>query len=147
MSIANTVRPVVFAWLGREPPVRLAFWDGSSLGPSASGTAVVIRSPNALRRLIYAPNELGLGRAYVAGELDVEGDIFDALTLRDALAPPEVDTDLDLGFTDRLRMVRVAAAVGALGRPLPPPPQEARLKGRRHSRGRDADAIAHHYDV
>src|SRR5919106_3152996 len=147
MNVADSLRPVVHAWLGEEPSVRLDFWDGSSLGPQSSVTAVVVRAPNALRRLIYAPNELGLGRAYVAGELDVEGDIFDALTLRDALAPPEVDTDLDLGFTDRLRMLRAAAAVGALGRPLPPPPQEARLKGRKHSRRRDADAIAHHYDV
>ncbi len=32
-------------------------------------------------------------------------------------------------------------------RPLPPPPEEARLRGRRHSKARDASAIAHHYDV
>ncbi len=32
-------------------------------------------------------------------------------------------------------------------RRLPPPPEEARLRGRRHSPERDAAAIAHHYDV
>ena len=32
-------------------------------------------------------------------------------------------------------------------KPLPPPPEEARLHGRRHSRERDAAAISHHYDV
>ncbi|MGH2693891.1 MAG: class I SAM-dependent methyltransferase [Actinomycetota bacterium] len=155
MSVADVLRPVVRSWLGEEPPVRLLFWDGSSLGPEGgpfggpygATSTVAVRSPDALRRLIYAPNELGLGRAYVAGELDVQGSMFDALSLRDALAPPDRDADLSLGLSDRLRILRAAAAVGALGRPLPPPPQEARLSGRMHSRGRDADAIAHHYDV
>ena len=32
-------------------------------------------------------------------------------------------------------------------RPLPPPPEEARLHGRRHSVARDRAAISHHYDV
>jgi cyclopropane-fatty-acyl-phospholipid synthase len=147
MSVADALRPVLQSWLGQEPPVRLEFWDGSSLGPGAGPSAVAVRSPDALRRLIYAPNELGLGRAYVAGELDVEGSIFDALALRDALAPPESDADLSLGPAERWKMLRAAAAVGALGRPLSPPPQEARLSGRKHSKGRDAEAIAHHYDV
>ena len=40
----------------------------------------------------------------------------------------------------------VTAVVSAL-KPLAPPPEEARLHGRRHSRERDAAAIAHHYDV
>ena len=40
---------------------------------------------------------------------------------------------------------RIAGVAGL--RPLPPPPEEARLRGRRHSKDRDAAAIAHHYDV
>ena len=39
------------------------------------------RSPEAMRYILTAPGELGFARAYVAGELDVEGDIFDALAL------------------------------------------------------------------
>ncbi len=46
---------------------------------------------------------------------------------------------------------QIAAAAKLVGlsglKPLPPPPEEARLRGRRHSRARDAAAIAHHYDV
>jgi cyclopropane-fatty-acyl-phospholipid synthase len=41
----------------------------------------------------------------------------------------------------------VAKRLGVLGPPLPPPPEEARLRGRRHSKERDAAAVAHHYDV
>ena len=43
--------------------------------------------------------------------------------------------------------IGAARSLGALGRPLPPPPEEARLRGRRHSKARDAAAISHHYDV
>jgi hypothetical protein len=43
--------------------------------------------------------------------------------------------------------LREAAALGALGWPPQPPPEEARVGGRLHSQGRDAAAIAHHYDV
>jgi cyclopropane-fatty-acyl-phospholipid synthase len=45
-------------------------------------------------------------------------------------------------------LLTVLKLVGSTGlRPLPPPPEEARLRGRRHSKARDAAAIAHHYDV
>jgi cyclopropane-fatty-acyl-phospholipid synthase len=51
-------------------------YDGSRAGPVDAPAALVLRSPNALRRMVTAPGELGLGRAYVAGDLDVEGDLF-----------------------------------------------------------------------
>jgi cyclopropane-fatty-acyl-phospholipid synthase len=127
--------------VGDPLPVRVRFWDGSSLGPSGA-TAVIMRSPRALRRLLTAPGELGLGRAYVAGELDVEGDLESVVALGDRL--PE----MRLGLVGWMTALRAAAGSGAFrgGRP-PLPPEEARLQGRLHSRRRDAEAIAHHYDV
>jgi cyclopropane-fatty-acyl-phospholipid synthase len=87
---------------------------------------------------VTAPGELGLGRAYVAGEIDIEGDIYRALTAlhgRHARLLPAATADL-------------ARFLGLQGlRPLQPPEQEARLHGRRHSKERDRQAIAHHYDV
>src|SRR5487761_1753028 len=59
-------------------PVRLRAWDGSEAGP-ADAPAVVLRSPQALRRLLWHPGELGVAQAYVAGELDVEGDVTEGL--------------------------------------------------------------------
>jgi cyclopropane-fatty-acyl-phospholipid synthase len=108
---------------------------------------VIWRSPDALRRLIYAPNELGLGRAYVSGDVDIDGDVFDLLALRDRLASRREDTKLDLGRERWVKLLQAGRRLGAFGAPLPPPPEEARLKGRRHSKSRDAAAIAHHYDV
>ncbi|HEX2851073.1 MAG TPA: class I SAM-dependent methyltransferase [Acidimicrobiales bacterium] len=147
-SAADAVRPIVRALLGTDdPPLRIEFWDGSALGADASGAKVVVRSPLAVRRLMYAPNELGLGRAFVAGELDVEGDVFEALALRDIVADRNEHLEIGMSLMALPDAVRAARELGVLGKPLPPPPEEARLTGRRHSRERDAQAISHHYDV
>jgi cyclopropane-fatty-acyl-phospholipid synthase len=146
--VATSVRPVVEALLGASAPVRVEFWDGSSLGGGDAPVATIrLRSPDALRRILWMPNELGLGRAYVAGELELDGDAIEAiLALRD-------HGNLDAGSALRSMPAVVSAArrVGALGRPLAAPEEEARLQrwrdGVRHSLGRDAKAVGHHYDV
>ena len=144
-AVAPAVAPLVRVLLGESAPVRIEFWDGSALGPDpadAVGTIKVL-SNDALRRILFAPSELGLGRAYVAGDLDVEGDIVRMIeVLRDA-----TPTDLKFGPAAAREALVAAKRVGALGRPLPPPPEEARLGGWRHSLRRDARAISHHYDV
>jgi cyclopropane-fatty-acyl-phospholipid synthase len=130
-------------------PVRLRAWDGSLAGPD-DAPVVVVQSRRALRRLAWAPGELGLGRAYVAGELDVEGDLFaafGALSSVGRLAAPEGLP----GPTarERLELLGIAARLGALGPAPTAPPEEIDLgrRGLRHTRVRDAAAISHHYDV
>ena len=59
---------------GMETPVRIRAWDGREPGP-VEGPVLIIRSRRALRRLLWAPGELGLARAYVAGDIDVDGDL------------------------------------------------------------------------
>src|ERR1700710_211310 len=83
-----TLGTLIESLLGSDLPVALRAYDGTVLGPPDSAATVVIKSPQALARIVQAPGELGLGRAYVAGEIDVEGDIFAALALRDNL--PEI---------------------------------------------------------
>src|SRR5205085_3787507 len=121
--------------------------DGSRLGPDDAAAVLVMHSPMALRRLLFEPNELGFGRAYVTGELDIEGDIYSALNMRDLIADRDEGLDLKLGVRGLSEAWKAAWSLGVIGIPPPPPPEEARLKGRRHSRRRDASAIAHHYDV
>lgn len=145
-SAAETLAPIVRSLFGRTPPLRVRFWDGSTLGPATSA-GVVIRSPDALRRLLWSPGELGLGRAYVSGDLDLEGDIFEVLGVRDALADDEGRFEISLAPRAWLRLLRVARRFGVLGGPLGLPAEEARPRGRLHSRGRDATAVSHHYDV
>jgi cyclopropane-fatty-acyl-phospholipid synthase len=114
-------------------------YDGSRAGPHDAPVQVEIRSPRALRYLVQAGKDLGLARAYVSGELEVHGDLHRALTelLR--------ATTGQVPLRERLRVLR-HAGLGAL-RPIAPPPQEVRPRGRRHSKRRDSDAVSHHYDV
>jgi cyclopropane-fatty-acyl-phospholipid synthase len=129
----------IAGFLGSDIPIAIECYDGSRLGPPDTATRIVVRSPKAVRYVLTGPGEIGFARAYVAGEIDVEGDIFEALALRDNLP--------DVKVTPR-QWLALARATGVDGvRPLPPPPEEVRVRGRRHSKERDAAVIAHHYDV
>lgn len=147
MDAATMLRPLVDAALGTDLPVRVDCWDGSSMGPPDADVVVRFASRRALRRLVWAPNELGFARAYVSGDVQVEGDLLDALTRLEALADPERGPGVRVGPDTRAAVVKAVVRLGALGPPPRPPAEEIRLSGRRHGRGRDAKAVSHHYDV
>ncbi|MGW6394235.1 class I SAM-dependent methyltransferase [Streptomyces sp. NPDC055103] len=141
--------------LGGPLPVRLRAWDGSEAGP-AGAPVLIVRDRRALRRMIWKPGELGLARAWVAGELDVEGDLYEVLDRISGLLweRPEDTRSRLKALRDSVRDPRLRAAARALLRlagPLPPPPPPAEeMRGRSghsHSRRRDKQAISHHYDV
>jgi cyclopropane-fatty-acyl-phospholipid synthase len=142
-TAASALAPLLHALLGDDLRLEVRFWDGSRLGPADAPATIVLRSPNAVRRILWSPNELGFGRAYVLGEADIEGDAFAAFTIFFQTAPPE----LRIGAKTLAKTLRAAGRLGILGPPLPPPAEEAKLRGGLHSRHRDAAAIAHHYDV
>ncbi|GHG77355.1 SAM-dependent methyltransferase [Streptomyces griseocarneus] len=143
--------------LGAPLPVRLRAWDRSESGPP--GTPVlIIRRRRALRRLLWKPGELGLARAWVAGDLDVEGDLYEALDLlAGSLWERGEDASRPVGpaaLLAALRDPRLRAAgrelIGLAGPWVPPspPPEEARRTGGPlHTLRRDKQAISHHYDV
>jgi cyclopropane-fatty-acyl-phospholipid synthase len=141
-GVAAAAAPLLSHFFGGPPPVRVEFWDGSTLGPGG-GDTLQVRSPDAVRRLLWAPGELGLARAFVVGDLAFEGDIFEILAA------------LHTAFSDRVHVgsrlpwqaLQAARRLGAIGRPLPPPPEEAAPRGRLHSPARDAQVVQHHYDV
>jgi cyclopropane-fatty-acyl-phospholipid synthase len=124
---------------GHDLPIRIETYDGGVLGPADAATSLMVRSPDALRYILTAPGELGFARAYVAGALDVDGDIFEALRLRDNLP------DVRIGAKEWAALARLVGHTGLRRPPLPK--EEARLHGRRHTPERDAAAIHHHYDV
>ncbi|MFG2597896.1 class I SAM-dependent methyltransferase [Streptomyces sp. NPDC048462] len=137
--------------LGEPLPVRIRAWDGSESGPPEA-PALVIRSRRALRRLLWKPGELGLARAWVAGELDIEGDLYEALDLVAGLIWDRGAEAKDSVHPVRDPKIR-AAAKGMLQLagpwpPPPPPPEEVRRRtGALHTKRRDKEAISHHYDV
>ncbi len=124
-----------------ERPFAIRFWDGSEVPATSPGAPTFfVRSPRAVAQVLRAPGELGLGRAYVTGRLDVD-DLDAVVALVDAWEPPDIPP------SGRARLVLAAAAAGGLG-PAPPAPEaELRPRGDRHSRARDARAVRHHYDV
>ena len=78
-GVAEALAPLMNAVLAPQTPVHFEFWDGSGLGPVEGSGVVIVRSPEAIRQILWGPGELGLSRAYVAGNLDIEGDIYETL--------------------------------------------------------------------
>jgi cyclopropane-fatty-acyl-phospholipid synthase len=78
--VADVIASLLAEHAGLDLPVRLRAWDGSEAGPPGPPVAV-IRSAQALRRILWRPGELGLARAYISGDLDVEGDLTEGLRL------------------------------------------------------------------
>ncbi|MET8745314.1 cyclopropane-fatty-acyl-phospholipid synthase family protein [Streptomyces sp. NPDC004728] len=137
--------------LGEKLPVRIRAWDGSESGPPGA-PVLVIRNRRALRRLLWKPGELGLARAWVAGELDIEGDLYEALDLMASLIwEREADAKERVHPVRDPRVRAFAKGLLRLAGPLPPPPpppEEVRRRpGTLHTKRRDKEAISHHYDV
>src|SRR4051795_5939354 len=133
MPFANTapLRREIEARLP-ERPFTIEFWDGSQVAStSGDGPTFSARSPKALAHALRAPGQLGLGRAYVSGELEVD-DIDAVIALLDGWQPPA------LARADKRALL--AGAVRASGIPAPPPRPAAEVvpSGRRHSKERDA---------
>jgi cyclopropane-fatty-acyl-phospholipid synthase len=147
MTVAEVIAPLVRATLGDAVPVWLRGWDGSEFGPSDAPIRVHIVTRRALRRIMWQPNELGFARAYVSGDLRVEGDLWAGLTALDEVAAPESGPGVQVDAATLRALARAVLRLGLIGPPPRPPAEESRLAGRRHSTRRDAAAIAHHYDV
>ena len=127
-------------------PIGLRAWDGSEAGPEGL-PRLVLASPRALRRVVWAPNELGLAQAYATGELDVEGDL--AYGFRRVWASVDPDTRPPRVLTPRNLASLGAAALRfrALGPRPAAPAAQIRVHGATHSLARDRAVIAHHYDL
>lgn len=141
-------------------PLRVRAWDGSEAGPPGA-PVLIVRRRRALRRLLWNPGELGLARAWVSGDLDVEGDFYVALAALSGLFWEKDEPEQPPGRGAALRRVagllrdpanyrlaRAALSLAGPGLPPAPPPEEVRRRtGIAHSRPRDKASIAHHYDI
>ena len=124
-----------------DRPFKIEFWDGSSLPPTnGGGPTFRLQSRKAVGHALRAPGQLGIGRAYVAGDIAVD-DLDAVMEVVSKWKPPEVDR------ADQLKLL--VAAVRAAGPMVPPSPPAAELKpkGRRHTIVRDARSVRHHYDL
>ncbi|MFI5565391.1 class I SAM-dependent methyltransferase [Amycolatopsis japonica] len=144
MAETTTVGKIFERLLGPSAEVSITAYDGSTSGPADAPVSIQVRSPLALTYLMSSPGDLGLARAYVAGALDVDGDLYSALRALVA----QVD---QLSAADRLWLLRELGPRHL--RRVAPPAEElpSRAKrvfdGLRHSKARDSNAISNHYDV
>jgi cyclopropane-fatty-acyl-phospholipid synthase len=134
------------SFVGPDAPVEFTAYDGSHAGQAGASVKITVRSPAAVAYLAQAPGGLGLARAYVAGQLDVEGDMYEALSRMTKAQ------SISLGVGEKLRLLQALGGPKLLVHRMAPPPQEVTqarrwLTGRLHSKRRDAQAISHHYDV
>lgn len=131
-------------------PFLVTAYDGSATGPSDSLIRLHLRTPRGAAYLATAPGSLGMARAYVSGDLTLEGvHPGDPYPLLRSMAE-----GLSWRRPDTVTVARIARALGVarLVPPLPPtqetlPDWRRALAGLRHSKRRDAEAIHHHYDV
>jgi len=124
-----------------ERPFAIELWDGTAVpATSAGGPTFTARSPRAMAHVLRAPGQLGLARAYVSGELEVD-DLEALVGVLNRWTPPT------LPAPSRLRLILAAARANGPTLPPPPPAAELRPRGARHSTARDSRAVRHHYDV
>jgi cyclopropane-fatty-acyl-phospholipid synthase len=139
MDVATFVASV----FNNELPFRVEAYDGSTAEPtvvsSANGITLKILRRDAITRVLTHPGELGVARAYVAGDIDVEGDL-------DPLFELSMPPLRQLLNANNLRSLLAVVGASAL-KPLAPPAVEAKPRGVLHSRARDRQAVTHHYDV
>jgi cyclopropane-fatty-acyl-phospholipid synthase len=124
-----------------ERPFEVEFWDGTQLAStSGDGPTFHVRSPRAAAHLLRAPGQLGLGRAYVSGDIEVD-DMDAVIEVLDRWQPPSLQGG------DKARLLLGAVRAAGLALPPPRPAAELQPSGRRHTKERDARAVRHHYDV
>jgi cyclopropane-fatty-acyl-phospholipid synthase len=145
MGLGSTTAPLRGELAAALPdrPFSVRFWDGSELEATSNGDGTptfTARSPNAVAHALLSPGQLGLSRAYVSGELEVD-DLDAVLVVLREWQPPPIDA-----ATKRRLLLAGARAAGVM-RPPPRPAVELRPRGKRHSIERDARAVRHHYDV
>ncbi len=142
MALSQT-GPLRDALTGALPrrPFALRFWDGTEVPATEPGSpTLTFTTPRALAHVLRAPGELGLGRAYVAGMIEVD-DLDAAILMVDTFEPPPLTLAQRAGLA--IALIRACGLVA----PPPAPKAELRLRGRRHTIARDRRAVRHHYDV
>ena len=72
---------------GVATPFAFQLWDGTSvaLGSTAPVCTAVVHQPETFIRLIRDPTPLNFAEAYVEGAIDLEGDLFAAMSVADAM--------------------------------------------------------------
>ena len=143
MGVADDVAQLA----GGDVPLRVTAWDGSAKGPPDSPVTLHVANERALSAVMTAPGDIGLARAYLAGDLELAGvypgDPYEAMRLLQnwRFRIPVASTLVDLARTVGLR--------GLVSRTRPETEAAPRWRRavRHHTRITDARTVRRHYDV
>jgi cyclopropane-fatty-acyl-phospholipid synthase len=89
----------IFGHIGTGCAFRL--WDGTvvALGTGAPVCTAVVHRPDTFVRLIREPTPLNFAEAYVEGAIDLDGDLFAAMSVANSIE------EIRLSFVERLRIL------------------------------------------
>jgi cyclopropane-fatty-acyl-phospholipid synthase len=133
---------------GADAPVRFTAYDGSTAGHPDAAITIRLLTPRGVSYVATSPDDLGMARAYLKGDLAIEGvhpgDPYELLTVMGGLKmrrPSPATAARWLRALGPRVLVRPELPAQEVG-------QARRLtRGLKHSRARDSAAISHHYDV
>ena len=117
----------------------IQLWDASELyaAKSKQELTLVINQPGSLRRMFTPPVELSLGKAYIYGDIDIEGDICDWVTFLDLIFSRQLDFREFLSIGQKVISLPNKRQNELVGR------GPVKLRGTVYSRARDRAAISY----
>lgn len=129
----------------RPPALRLGNQQEHAL-EDESGFTLILRDPSVLRRLVLSRDPVLLADAYIRGVIDIEGDLYSALGLKDHLEAVSLSWRDKAALLRDALMLRAPECDGAMaGATIAS--RISRRFSHRHSRQTDRAAISFHYDV
>jgi cyclopropane-fatty-acyl-phospholipid synthase len=139
--------------LFRRSPMGLTLrlWNGATVrvgadsGALESPFALVFRHPEVVCSAVLGRDPLRLAEAYFRGDLDIEGDFFAALALKDHLQELQMSVGEQIGAAATAMRLRALNADKRHPRIQWTPSHGRAVK--EHSKAENRDAIHFHYDV
>jgi len=142
VQVADVLEPIFSKLFSGPPPLTFEFWDGSQLRADGPGR-ITMHNRQALRRILWSPDQLGLSRAFISGDLGAEGNVATVLRTLQQSMPSE----RRIALHALPEVIAATRTFGGIGKPPPPPPEEVVPRGIRHSLQRDRQTVGHHYNT
>jgi cyclopropane-fatty-acyl-phospholipid synthase len=140
--------------LFRRVPLKVAvrLWNGAEfkVGAEEPGTpdspfALVFRNPEVVCAAVLGRDPLRLAEAYFCGDMDIEGDFFAALRLKNHLQALQMSVGEQVGVAAAAMRLRTLNADRSRLQRQARPAYGRTVKA--HSKAENRDAIHFHYDV
>ncbi|HEV7613548.1 MAG TPA: cyclopropane-fatty-acyl-phospholipid synthase family protein [Steroidobacteraceae bacterium] len=132
--------------------ITLRLWNGAAVqvgaiesGPQDSRFTLVFRNPEVVCATVLGRDPLRLAEAYFRGDLDIEGDFFAALQLKDHLQALQLSVGEQIGVAATALRLRALNAEKRPARLRWAPSHGRAVKA--HSKSENRDAVQFHYDV